>query len=83
MSGARLWDEYLFQVEFKQLSSKLSQLRDWICYSLKTEVLGPGETTTQCFIKHLFVSMSVKQNVFVFCFLLCLCSRMFDDAERC
>ena len=27
--------------------------------------LGRGYTTTQCFIKHLFVSMSVKQNLFV------------------
>ena len=31
----------------------------------RSSPLGPGYTATQCFIKQLFVSMSVKQNLFV------------------
>ena len=44
------------------------------------QALGSGETITQCFIKHLFVSMSVKQNLFVSVFVH-KCFMMLNDVE--
>ena len=37
---------------------------------VKNGNLGPGLATTQCFIKHLLVSASMKQNVFVWIIVL-------------
>ena len=41
---------------------------------------GLAKTTTQCFIKHLFVPMSVTQNLFVSVFVH-KCFMMLNDVE--
>ena len=57
-----------------------SELKSGGHVTVTHQLSGPGQTTTQCFIKHLFVFMSVKQNLFVSVFVQ-KCLMMLNDVE--
>ena len=55
-----------------------SDLYFTFCSTSNASSNGLAKLPTQCFIKRLFVSLSVKQNFFVQSLFT-----MFDDVERC
>ena len=64
---------------FQDIYSKCFIITDNTSQS-RSSPLGPNKTATQCFINHLFVYMSVKQNLFVSVFVH-KCLMMLNDVE--